>query len=40
MRALVEVGPAGADVQLRVAGLTGIVRDLGAIGPEALKAAA
>ena len=35
----VEVGPAGADIQLRVAGLTSLVRDLGANGPEALEAA-
>ncbi len=35
----VEVGPAGADVRLRVAGLAGLVRDPGAGGPEALEAA-
>ncbi len=36
----VEIGPAGADIQLRVEGLAGLVRDLAAIAPEALKAAA
>ncbi len=36
----VEFGPAGADIRLRVAGLACLVRDLGAIGPEALRAAA
>ena len=36
----VQVGPAGADIRLRVAGLTGLVRDLGVAGPEALEAAA
>jgi hypothetical protein len=43
VRALVErvvVGPAGADIRLRVEGLAGLVRDLIAIAPEALKAAA
>ncbi len=43
VRALVErvvVGPAGADIRLRVEGLAGLVRDLGAIAPEALRAAA
>jgi len=35
----VEVGPAGADIRLRVAGLAGLVRDLGAISPEILSAA-
>jgi DNA invertase Pin-like site-specific DNA recombinase len=42
-RALVErvvVGPAGADIRLRVEGLAGLVRDLTAIAPEALRAAA
>ena len=29
----VEVGPAGADIRLRVAGLASLVRDLGAGGP-------
>jgi hypothetical protein len=32
----VEVWPAGADIRLRVEGLAGLVRDLGAIGPSAL----
>ena len=36
----VQVGPAGADIQLRVAGLGSLVRDLGAAAPEALEAAA
>jgi DNA invertase Pin-like site-specific DNA recombinase len=36
----VEVGPAGADIRLRVEGLAGLVRDLTAIAPEALRAAA
>ncbi len=36
----VEVGPAGADIRLRVAGLAGLVRDLGVAGPDALEAAA
>ena len=43
VRALVErvvVGPAGADIQLRVEGLAGLVRDLTAIAPEPLEAAA
>jgi DNA invertase Pin-like site-specific DNA recombinase len=43
VRALVErvvVGPAGADIRLRVEGLAGLVRDLGAITPDALRAAA
>lgn len=43
VRSLVErvvVGPAGADICLRVEGLAGLVRDLTAIAPEALKAAA
>jgi DNA invertase Pin-like site-specific DNA recombinase len=43
VRALVErvtVGPAGADIRLRVEGLAGLVRDLGAISPSALSAAA
>jgi hypothetical protein len=35
----VEVGPAGADIQLRVEGLSGLVRDLGA-SPSMLHAAA
>ena len=36
----VEVGPAGADIRLRVAGLASLVRDLGATGPGALRAVA
>ena len=36
----VEVGPAGADIRLRVAGLASLVRDLGAVAPDALRAAA
>ncbi len=36
----VEVGPPGAEIRLRVEGLASLVRDLGAIGPEALRAAA
>ena len=36
----VEVGPVGADVRLRVAGLASLVRDIGAIGPAALRTAA
>jgi hypothetical protein len=35
----VEVGLTGADIRLRVEGLAGLVRDLIAIAPEALKAA-
>jgi len=43
VRALVErvvVGPAGADIRLRVEGLAGLVRDLTAVAPAALKEAA
>jgi hypothetical protein len=43
VRSLVErvvVGPAGADIQLRVEGLAGLARDLTAVAPNALKAAA
>ncbi|WP_241671378.1 recombinase family protein [Dankookia rubra] len=43
VRALVErvvVGPAGADIRLRVEGLAGLVRDLTVGAPEALRAAA
>jgi hypothetical protein len=36
----VEIGPAGADIRLRVAGLTSLVRDLGATGPGAPRTAA
>jgi hypothetical protein len=42
MRALVErvvVGPGGADIRLRVEGLSGLVRDLGAVAPGAERAA-
>ena len=41
-RALVErvvVGPAGADIRLRVEGLAGLVRDLTAIAPEVVRGA-
>jgi DNA invertase Pin-like site-specific DNA recombinase len=43
VRSLVErvvVGPAGADIRLRLDGLGGLVRDLSAISPSALRAAA
>jgi hypothetical protein len=43
LRALVErvvVGPAGADIRLRVDGVAGLVRDLTAVAREALMAAA
>jgi len=43
VRSLVQrvvVGPAGADIRLRLDGLGGLVRDLGAISPSALVAAA
>ncbi len=36
----VEVGPAGADIRVRVAGLFVLVRDLGADTPDATRAAA
>jgi hypothetical protein len=36
----VEVGPAGADIWLRVEGLAGLVRDLGAGAPDATRVAA
>ena len=36
----VEVGPAGADIRLRVVGLASLVRDLGAGAPDAARAAA
>jgi len=36
----VEVGPAGADIRLRVARLAGLVRDLGAGAPSATRVAA
>jgi DNA invertase Pin-like site-specific DNA recombinase len=43
VRSLVErvvVGPAGADIRLRLDGLGGLVRDLAAIAPDALRSAA
>jgi hypothetical protein len=43
VRALVErvvVAPDGADIRLRVEGLAGLVQDLGAVSPEAQRAAA
>jgi len=43
VRSLVErvvVGPAGADIRLRLDGLGGLVRDLGSIAPDALRSAA
>jgi DNA invertase Pin-like site-specific DNA recombinase len=43
VRALVEqvvVGPAGADIRLRLDGLGGLVRDLGAIASDSLRSAA
>jgi hypothetical protein len=36
----VEVGPAGADIRLRVEGLASLVRDLTAVPPEAVGTAA
>jgi hypothetical protein len=36
----VEVGPAGADIRLRVEGLACLVRDLGAGAPDTTRAAA
>ena len=36
----VEVGPAGADIRLRVAGLASLACDLGASAPDATRAAA
>jgi hypothetical protein len=36
----VEVGPTGADIRLRVAGLASLVRDLGAGAPDATRVAA
>ena len=38
--AKVVVGPAGADIWLRVEGLVGLVRDLGTFAPESLRTAA
>jgi hypothetical protein len=43
VRLLVErvyISATGADIRLRTAGLAGLVRDLGALGPDALKDAA
>ena len=43
VRSLVErvvVGPAGADIRLRLDGLGGLVRDLGSAAPDALRSAA
>jgi DNA invertase Pin-like site-specific DNA recombinase len=43
VRTLVErvvVGPAGADIRLRIEGLAGLVRDLAPVMPDGLKAAA
>ncbi len=43
VRLLVErvgIGPAGADIRLRVAGLASLARDLGAISPDTVRAAA
>ena len=36
----VEVGPAGADIWLRTAGLTSLVRNLGAMHPDAVRTTA
>ena len=36
----VEVGPAGADIRLQVAGLASLARDLGASAPDPTRAAA
>ena len=36
----VEVGPTGADIRLRVEGLKSLVRDLDAISPDTVRAAA
>ena len=33
----VEVGPAGADIRLRVAGLVSLACDLGAISPDMVR---
>ena len=35
----VDISANGADIRLRTAGLAGLVRDLGALGPDALRAA-
>lgn len=42
VRALVEravIAPEGAEIRMRIAGLAGLVRDLGAMAPEAREAA-
>ena len=36
----VEIGPAAAEIRLRVAGLASLVRDLGAGAPDSKRAAA
>ncbi len=36
----VEVGPAGADIRLRVAGLASLARDLGTTSPDAVRTTA
>jgi hypothetical protein len=36
----VEIGPDGADIRLRIAGLTSLVRDLDGAGPDPVAAAA
>jgi hypothetical protein len=36
----VELGPSGADIRLRIAGLTSLVRDLGGPGEDPLTTAA
>jgi hypothetical protein len=42
IRALVErvvIGPGGANIRIRIEGLAGLVRDLGAMAPAARRAA-
>jgi hypothetical protein len=36
----VDISANGADIRLQTAGLAGLVRDLSALGPDALRAAA
>jgi hypothetical protein len=36
----VKIRPSRADIRIRLKGLAGLVHDVGAIAPEALKAAA
>jgi hypothetical protein len=36
----VEIGPAGADIRLRLDGLVGLVADLSVMHPNAMQAAA